>query len=115
MHAVIFTVSSIIIILTLGVLGFCTGSILTVRGITLLLQGKNPEFEALLYAALAVIIGVVFTFLSLIPSYKLCLKLAKSLQSRGWEIKNPKRLFWISVGLLFLPIILLVLLGPLLQ
>ncbi len=63
----------------------------------------------------AILLGFLISPLSLIPSYKLSLKLAKTFQSRGWEIRNPKKLFWVSVGLLFLPIILLALLGALLQ
>ena len=67
--------------------------------------------EGILLAQIALFGGLLVSPFSLIPSYKLSLKLAKAFQSRGWEIKNPKQLFWVSVGLLFLPIILLVLLG----
>ena len=56
-------------------------------------------------------LAILLSPLSLVLSRKVCLKLAKVLQTRGWEIKNPKQLFCVSLGLLFLPIIFLVLLG----
>lgn len=79
-------------------------------GFVRLSQFTNNE-NAFTAAAFSSGLAILLSPLSLILSYKLALKLAKILQSRGWEIKNPKQLFFISIGLLFLPIIFLVLLA----
>lgn len=66
--------------------------------------------NAFVVAAFSSGLAILLSPLSLILSYKAWLRITNTLQSRGWEIQNPKKLFWISIGLLFLPIILLVLL-----
>lgn len=74
------------------------------------LAGNENAFVA---AAFSSGLAILLSPLSLVLSYKACLRFAKALQARGWKIENPKKLFLAALGILLLPLILLILWGAL--
>lgn len=103
-----------IILVWLGSLFFFGILFALVSGGFVRLSQLTSNENAFTAAAFSSGLAILLSPLSLIPSYKLSLKLAKTLQYRGWEIKNPKQLLWVSVGFLFLPVILLIWVGAVL-
>ena len=65
-------------------------------------SGEDIAMDFVGAAALSFWLSALSVLLSLIPSYKITLSLAKLFEKRGWKIENPGRLFFFSLLLLLI-------------
>lgn len=71
-----------------------------VLGMSVFLVGRDSldEHQTFGVGLISVWIGWILSPLSLIPSYFICMKMAKWLrEKRGWPIYHPRKLFAISI------------------
>ena len=112
MHQILFIIFSYLITVFLGSIAFVASSLTTMFIVFQTFKSsQGVGLEAFTYATIAYAVGLLAALLSLIPSYKLCMKMAEKLKFRGWPLYHPRRLFALSLFLLILPIILLMLSG----
>ncbi|MBM4402394.1 MAG: hypothetical protein FJ044_04075 [Candidatus Cloacimonetes bacterium] len=112
MPQLIYIVLSYLIIITLGVLSFVIFTFGSAKVISIVIPTSQTEGLGMLgFGVLATLIGLLAAVLSLLPSYKICMKMAENLRFRGWPLYHPRRLFALALFLLILPFILLMLSG----
>lgn len=112
MQKILFVLFNFLIVITLGLASFLVGSFgFSLVFVKLVLGGQPAEGDTLAVTFWAFLVGLLAAVISLIPSYKICMKMAERLRFRGWPLTHPRRLFVLSLFLLILPIILLMLSG----
>lgn len=112
MYNLIFIFLSALINLFAGGGVFFAVSYFSTWVLTKLSGEESAGFAALGLVLVAMLFGSIAALLSLFPSYKLSMKLAEVMRARGWgEIRHPRRLFVVALGLLLLPILLPLLFG----
>ena len=112
MTKLFYIVLAYIIIVVFGSLSFVIFTFGSATIMSIVIPVNQTEGLGVLgFGALALLIGLLAALLSLIPSYKLCMKMAEKLKFRGWPLYHPRRLFALALFLLILPIILLMLSG----
>ncbi|MBU0708774.1 hypothetical protein KJ596_03420 [Patescibacteria group bacterium] len=111
MHTLVVIIN-LLLVLLVAIGWFAVSSFSVVLVGRLLITGGFAE-ESLVIAGLAGIIGILSTPLSLLPSYKLSLKLAEWIEKKwGVAVDNPKKLFWLSLLIPIGVLILLSLISP---
>lgn len=112
MRQIFFIIFNYLITVFLGCITFVVSSLTTMFIVVQIFKSSQEVgLEAFTYATIAYVVGLLAALFSLLPSYKLCMRMAERLRFRGWPLIHPRRLFALSLFLLILPIILLMLSG----